>query len=71
MDSLEILKAERDKLIRITKVLDQSIAALSEELPGGRGGAGKVRRKMSAATKAKIATAAKKRWAEKKKGAKS
>jgi hypothetical protein len=44
---------------------------LSGELSGGRDGAGRKRGKMSAATRAKIAAAAKKRWAEKKKGAKS
>lgn len=70
MNSIEVLKAERDKLIRMTKVLDQSIAALGGEMFGGRGGAGKTGRKMSPATKAKIAAAAKKRWAEKKKAGK-
>ena len=71
MNSIEVLKAERDKLIRMTKVLDQSIAALGGEMFGSWGGAGKTgRKKMSAATKAKIAAAAKKRWAEKKKAGK-
>jgi hypothetical protein len=68
MDSVEILKAERDKLLRMVKVLNQSIAALSGEMSGGskraNAATGTKRKKMSAATKAKIAKAAKARWAK-------
>ena len=65
MDSLGVLRKERHELAARVKALDNAIAAL-----GGipiRSGARTTGRKMSAATKAKIAAAAKKRWADKKK----
>lgn len=67
MNSIEILTAERDKLLRMAKVLDTSIAALGGEVSGGRG---KKKRHVSAETRAKIAAAQKKRWSKEKKGEK-
>jgi hypothetical protein len=70
--SIEVLKREREKLVRMTKVLDDSIKALGGEMSDGRKKTGK---RFSAATRKKIGLAQAKRWAkfraEKKKAEKS
>ena len=60
MNAVQALKAERGKLAKRIAVLDKAIAIL--------GGGGTSKRKMSAATKRKIARTQKKRWKDKKAG---
>jgi len=61
MNSLEVLRKERDELASRVKALDSAIAAL-----GGKSGGRSYKR--SKATRAKLSTALKASWAKKKKG---
>jgi len=63
LDSIEILKTERDKLVRMTKILDDSIAALGGEVSGGK------KRFVSAAKRRRLSIALKKSWAVRRKKA--
>jgi len=62
MNSLDVLRKERDELARRVKALDSAIAALR----GGKSGGGSYER--SKTTRAKLSAALKASWAKKKKG---
>ena len=64
MNSVEVLQQERDKLLAMVKVLDNSIAALSGHL----GQIAKTKKgTMSAARRRNLSIALKKSWAERRK----
>jgi hypothetical protein len=60
MNSLDVLRKERDELAGRVKALDSAIAALR----GGKAGGGSYKR--SKATRAKLSAALKASWAKKK-----
>jgi hypothetical protein len=61
MDILALLKAERDKLTRRLKGLNAALAAFAGTY---KTGSSRLRRKMSAAARARISAAQKARWAK-------
>ncbi len=74
MSDLKVLQATRAKLVSDLAAIDRAIIIVGRSgstkvKAGPSSGGGKTRKPMSAETRAKIAAAAKKRWAtEKKKG---
>jgi hypothetical protein len=67
MDIISLLKAERDKIARQLNGLNAALAAFGDSYSK----MSRPRRKLSAASRAKIARAQKARWSKQKSGAKT